>query len=371
MEHIVNGDGVVFANQIHCIQLLKRGFVMSEERFDVVGNQLKETYWKPTNNGRTALEAWQLSEDIKQLDSAMQKSDSVVVDFLNKPIPGMEHLESHRGKVVTGRRENAPTLVEADTRPTMQEVDNTIYGTRDAPVKIDEPPPGRYVLTKADIGKDDEVKMISGVIGVVVRAYKNNVLIEFPNGYNDKYKYDEFTLMSKPAEQSRPKRTPEQKQADGNMWEAVKFVWRVDDNASWKIARLQQFFLGTIKKTGKYKAFFDTQLSDCAADASEVVAFGHWYRNEYDNIPLPENGDKLRSHFETFRGSGEQWQSFMRKAQKTILEKIPKFKSPGIEIEREQLTPAADGDVELISEEQQQEALKIMEDLADKFGGRK
>ncbi|HEB26772.1 MAG TPA: hypothetical protein ENI05_03200 [Porticoccus sp.] len=169
----------------------------------------------------------------------------------------------------------------------------------------------------------------------------------------------------------KPKRTPEQKQADGNMWEAVKHVWRVDDNASWKIARLQQFFLGTIKKTGRYKAFFDTQLDEQPADGCEVVAFGHWYRSEYDDIPLPENGDKLRSHFETFRGSGERWQTFMRKANKTILEKIPKYTSPGIELEREQLQPVVEGEQELISEEQQQEALKIMDDLANKFGGRK
>ena len=116
----------------------------------------------------------------------------------------------------------------------------------------------------------------------------------------------------------------------------------------------------------------DVEAGIYPARAREVVAFGHWWRSTYEGTSMPENGTKLLNQFQAFRAH-EQWESFMRKAATTILEKIPKYTSPGIELEREQLQPVVAGEQELISAEQQQEAKQIIQDLADGFGkgGRK
>jgi hypothetical protein len=164
----------------------------------------------------------------------------------------------------------------------------------------------------------------------------------------------------------KAKQTPEQKQSKTNIWEAVKFAWELNDNAAWKLAKLQQFFMGTIKKSGKYKDFFDVQL-DIPANALEVVAFGHWYKTEYDNISMPENGPKLRSHFETFRGSGERYQTFMRKAITTVTSKIPKIVMEGINDTPEVEEPEEE---ETITDEQKAEVFRMMKELEDKFSNR-
>ena len=318
-----------------------------------------------TDTGRAALEAWQLSDNIEQVETARWELASKEGRIRERTADdgcdgcgGKVKAGSDAKCVDCGRFNSGLVIVD-------EPVDKPTPGECSEPERCDsqqveagEP----YVTITAD--KDiapETMEALGGMVTAAAKAIEAGTLGKKPK----------VTKAKKKRKARKPKRTPEELQRDNNMWEAVKYVWRVDDNASWKIARLQQFFLGTIKKTGRYKAFFDTQLNEQPADGFEVVAFGHWYRSEYDNIPLPENGDKLRSHFETFRGSGERWQTFMRKANKTILAHIPKYTSPDIELEREQLQPVVGGEQEIISEEQQQEVKQIMQDLADKFGGRK
>ena len=397
--------------------------------------------WYITPKGRAALEAWQLSDNIEQVETARWELASKEGRIRERTAD--DGCDGCGGKVKAGSdakcvdcgRFNSGLVIvdEPVDKPTMQEVDDLeatvefwerVFGMLanivHTPIPTTHPTiqDGSMfdllnILANLDYVKLDSKDLhwkITAIGNTALEAYRQDKTV--PECFDSKQvecsateqsadelyatitadkdiapetmealggmvaaaaKAIEAGTLGKPKAKKKskakiPKRTPQQKQTDGNMWEAVKHVWQVDDNASWKIARLQQWFLGTIKKTGRYKAFFDTQLNEQPADACEVVAFGHWYRSEYDNIPLPENGDKLRSHFETFRGSGERWQTFMRKANKTILEKIPKYTSPGIELEREQLNPVVEGEQEIISEEQQQEAKQIMQDLADKFG---
>ena len=318
-------------------QLLDKMLVHSTITSDADGDSFFS--YALTSEGRAALAAWQSNQPPPMVD---------VMRACMSEAPDPD--ERIQGRDGSGWQNAQETL-------TPEELDAAIYGTRDKPIEATE-----Y------IGNLDNAPMI----GTRDTTPKQRDGIEVQSIEADEPPPKaKATKAKKPRKAKKPKRTPEQKQTDGNMWEAVKHVWQVDDNASWKIARLQQFFLGTIKKTGRYKAFFDTQLNEQPADGCEVVAFGHWYRSEYDNIPLPENGDKLRSHFATFRGSGEHWQTFMRKANKTILAHIPKYTSPDIELEREQLQPVVEGEQEIISEEQQQEVKQTIQDLADKFGGRK
>jgi hypothetical protein len=181
-----------------------------------------------------------------------------------------------------------------------------------------------------------------------------------PADGNDKLVQPADVRKPKAKKALKPKQTPEEKQQRDNIFEAVKYTWRLDDNASWKIAKLQLFFMGTIKKTGKYKDMFDVQLTERPADAVEIVAFGFWYRDEYDGVTLPESGNKLRSHVETFRGSGDRWQTFMRSARRKIIEKVPAIKLPGV-VEK-QLAP------EVVEEELIEVSPEEMKALMDGFG---
>jgi hypothetical protein len=234
------------------------------------------------------------------------------------------------------------SVADLEATPTMAQVDAAIYGTRDKPVVADEHIGALCEVTVEDVEPPQQYKKATPrkPIGDSV----DDDLIDEPT----------------------PKQTPEQKQAKTNIWEAVKFAWELNDNAAWKLAKLQQFFMGTIKKTGKYKDFFDVQL-DIPANALEVVAFGHWYKTEYDNVSMPESGAKLRSHFETFRGSGERYQTFMRKAITTVTGKIPKIVMEGINDTPEEVEPEEE---ETITDEQKAEVFKMMKALEDKFSSR-
>ena len=137
------------------------------------------------------------------------------------------------------------------------------------------------------------------------------------------------------------------------MWEAIKFVWQVDDSAGWKLARLQQWFMGTVKGKKFGAVWTDTQLKDNPATAEEVVAFGHWYRFNNPGLTLPGKGDTLRDYFETYKG-GAEYEQYLRKARNTIIDKIPKFTSPGIDLEREQANQPT-GDIMILTEGQKAE----------------
>jgi hypothetical protein len=200
--------------------------------------------------------------------------------------------DCYHGKYTTDTP-NATSKCAEQGKPTMQEVDAAIYGTRDEPVKV-EPLNGNEIANQ-------------------------------------------------------------QKQADKNLWKAVQHVWAIDDNGGWKVAKFVQFFTGTIKKTGKYKSMFDYQLTERPADALEVIAFGKWYRAEYDGVPLPENGEKLRTHFSSFRGSGERYDKFMRQAERTVRDKLPEIVIAGVSKPPQADEPEGEQELIKVSPEKMQE----------------
>jgi hypothetical protein len=188
-----------------------------------------------------------------------------------------------------------PVAVEG--APTMQEVDAAIYGTRDEPVKADD-----------------------------------DLLADKPKA-------------AKKPRKAKAKVSPEQKQIEANMWEAVKFAWGLTENSTWKIVKLRKFLLGTVKNSKADKRYGDEwklcQLSEQPATAQEVVAFSHWYSAKYDGMTMPSKGTTLLDHIQTFRAQ-DNYDGYMRKATQTIRDNIPGITSPGIELEREQVTAAED-----------------------------
>jgi len=172
--------------------------------------------------------------------------------------------------------------------------------------------------------------------------------------------------------EKKPKKSPEEKQTDDNMWEAVKHVWKLTDDAAWKITKLRKFLLGNVNGTKADKRYGDVwklcQLNEQPATPREVVAFGSWYRQTYPDATIPEKGTTLLNHFQGFRGHVE-YKKFMGSADSIIRDRIPKFKSPGIDLEREQANMPDDDGGE-ITEEQKAEARALLAMCEAKFTGR-
>lgn len=155
-------------------------------------------------------------------------------------------------------------------------------------------------------------------------------------------------MKSKHKRKPKSKKSEADKMAEANMWEAVKFVWELDDKAGGLIGKYRQWLLGKIPAS-KAKQFgemwYGNQLKDCPATAQEVVAFSHWYRFTKPGMSMPGKGDTLKDNFDAFRGSGKDYEAFLRKAEDTIRDKIPKFSSPGIELAREQALPKEEEEI--------------------------
>ncbi|KKM68903.1 hypothetical protein LCGC14_1456270 [marine sediment metagenome] len=351
--------------------------------------------------GRAALEAWQLLQKEQQLDKpTMQEVDDLeatvefwervfgmLANIVHTPIPtthptiqggsmfdllnilaNLDYVKLDSKDLYWKITAIGNTALEAYRQDkTVPECFDSKQVECSAPEQTADEP---YVTITAD--KDiapETMEALGGMLVAVDKAVKAGKFGKKPKAARAKEK----------RKAKKPKRTPEQTQIDNNMFEAVKFAWKLSDGkeAAWKIQKFKKFMLGTIGNTvadKRYGAEFklcqlkeDTEAGIYPARAREVVAFGHWWRSTYEGTSMPENGTKLLNQFQAFRAH-EQWESFMRKAATTILEHIPRFTSPGIELEREQLNPVVEGDVELISAEQQAEAKQIMQDLADKFG---
>jgi hypothetical protein len=121
----------------------------------------------------------------------------------------------------------------------------------------------------------------------------------------------------------------DKKRRDDNFWEAIKFAWSLTDDAAWKITRFRKFLIGKVGKSKVDKKYGEEwhrcQLSDDPATVTEIVGFYHWYNYKYKGVTMPEKGETLLNHFQTFRGE-EKYIDYMEKAQKTIINKIPKIK---------------------------------------------
>jgi hypothetical protein len=128
-----------------------------------------------------------------------------------------------------------------------------------------------------------------------------------------------------PTPEEKPEPEDIQKQIEAGMWEAVKHVWRLNDNAKWQIVKLRKFLTGTVKNSEADKRYGEDwklcQLKDNPATVAEVYAFGRWYRETYPDTTLPGKGVTLLSQFESFRGS-VQYEQFLRKAEKKLQAQI-------------------------------------------------
>lgn len=157
-------------------------------------------------------------------------------------------------------------------------------------------------------------------------------------------------LIDEPTPAPKTKAAKPEPHPDGcSTWDAVAWAYGLTKDGSWKTAKLNKWFTGTIKSSKADlhygKEFKACQLDEYPATPSEIIAFSCWYRFKYDNdVDLPINGPKLRDHFETFRGAGELKDDYIRKAFGIIRETI----NPVAEFEE----PAEE---DLITEEQAQE----------------
>jgi hypothetical protein len=131
---------------------------------------------------------------------------------------------------------------------------------------------------------------------------------------------------NKPTEEEKVKQ--QQKQEQDNLWEAIKFVWQLTDDAAWKITKIRKFLTGKVtgSKTDKRygQSWYECQLSEDPSNPIEIVGFYHWYKFTYHGASMPEKGETLLNYIMTFRGS-EKYVSYMEKGQRTIMAKIPKI----------------------------------------------
>lgn len=329
LERICRGEFLMSSVDMRvelCHYLLDTELIIVNGIIDV-----DEPMYLPTDKGRAALEAYQTQQNILHGGDWQAAEETAKGIALNCPTMQLGSCPA--------REDNSLACLECEWQ---KEFPSTMQKSDDAPVAdlaANVAPSQQY--------KRDEPRL----------PINDDVLIDDP------------PPPPKARKPRKPKRTPEQKQADDNMFEAVKHVWKLNDNAAWKIQKFKKFLLGKIASSKADKRYGDVfkncQLNDPEgglhpAIAQEVVAFGHWYRSTYDDMTIPEKGDTLLNHFQSFRGS-DKWESFMRKAERTIADKIPNIKLPGA-VEK----PPEPAEEEYI--EMTPERIKQMNDLMDGIG---